>query len=312
MYRSIELLERELDEVLNAHASSVPAPPRIDAFALMLDRERARTRGRRSVVVVGAAAASLLSVGAVAALGGSESSGDTVVVARAALVDATSSTLVSETTAAPTTAPTTTVPPTTIDTTPPSISITSPADATIVATKVIALAGQSEPGAKVRLGELNAEVGADGAFVFELTLAPGANLLAVQATDAAGNVAEAAITVTYNPPPPPTTKALPPPTAKPATTTTVKPPESAFAFTVNQKWYKCESNPPFEEFYGTAAPGSTITVASPHGGGSAVADAKGKWYLKVEFPTAPKNVYFEGTVSSAQGTKPFKFKYYVP
>jgi len=300
MSGSVEVLERELDEALNAYAKTIPAPPRVDAFALMLDRERARTRGRRGVVVIGAAAASLLGVGAVAAMGGE---GETVVVAQAASSDATSTTIATETTV-PATIATTTVPPTTIDVTPPVLSITSPGEGEVFARKVVTLTGQTEPGAKLRLGELAVDAGGDGAFAFELTLVPGANWLAVRASDAAGNVAEAGVTVTYNPPPPPT--------SKPATTTTAKSTEQSYAFTMNQKWYKCETTPPFEEFYGTAAPGSTITIASPHGGGSATADAKGKWYAKVVFPTAPKNVYFEGTVSSPQGTKPFKFKYYVP
>lgn len=116
---------------------------------------------------------------------------------------------------------------------------------------------------------------------------------------------------------PPTTKApapvAPPPATEPATTTThpattttttTQPPTG---FSANQTWGSCGDAPPYDEFYGTAAAGSTITVSSPYGSGSTTAGADGKWYIKVFFPTAPPYESFTVTVGSPHGTANFPF-----
>ena len=81
----------------------------------------------------------------------------------------------------------------TVDSTPPALDITSPADGTITAISPITLDGAVSDATTVTL-TLNGTDAGD-AFPIEATLAEGANTLEVGATDAAGNSASAAIDV---------------------------------------------------------------------------------------------------------------------
>lgn len=108
------------------------------------------------------------------------------------------------------------------------------------------------------------------------------------------------------PTPPPTTEKPKPPATEPGPTTT-KPAPPPMGFTAAQVWGTCGEDPPYEELYGTAAAGSTVTVSSPFGGGSITASEKGKWWIKVFFPTAPVNEQFTITVSSPQGVATFTY-----
>ena len=80
----------------------------------------------------------------------------------------------------------------TIDTTPPPIEFTFPAEGAVLAGNTVDVGGLSEPGAVIdfRLGGYNATVNADalGAFIVpQVTLAVGSNLLEARATDDLGN-----------------------------------------------------------------------------------------------------------------------------
>ncbi|TDI34808.1 MAG: hypothetical protein E2P02_29310, partial [Acidobacteria bacterium] len=81
----------------------------------------------------------------------------------------------------------------TVDSTPPALDITSPADGTITALSPITLDGSVSDATAVTLTLNGADVG--DAFPIEATLAEGANTLDVGATDAAGNHASASIDV---------------------------------------------------------------------------------------------------------------------
>ena len=81
----------------------------------------------------------------------------------------------------------------TVDSTPPVIAITSPADGTITALGAITLEGSVNDATAVTL-TLNG-VDAGNAFPMEATLTEGANTLEVGASDAAGNHASASIDV---------------------------------------------------------------------------------------------------------------------
>lgn len=107
-------------------------------------------------------------------------------------------------------------------------------------------------------------------------------------------------------PAPPSTVQKPPPSTEPGPTTT-KPAPPPMGFTAAQVWGTCGEDPPYEELYGTAAAGSTVTVSSPYGGGSITASEKGKWWIKVYFPTAPVNEQFTITVESPQGVATFTY-----
>lgn len=73
-----------------------------------------------------------------------------------------------------------------IDCSPPPLAITSPWEPEVASSSVV-LAGRTEPGAQVTIGEHRALVDSDGAFSSLLELAPGSNPLIIEATDQAGN-----------------------------------------------------------------------------------------------------------------------------
>ena len=79
------------------------------------------------------------------------------------------------------------------------------------------------------------------------------------------------------------------------------------AFTAHQQYGECSEALPYDVFHGTAAPGSTIWVASPYGSGQATADDHGSWEVRVDFPEAPRGVEFEVVVEANGGRKVFGF-----
>lgn len=112
--------------------------------------------------------------------------------------------------------------------------------------------------------------------------------------------------------PPPSTTAPPTTTAAPttsttsttSTTTTTVPVE----FSAQARYGFCEEDPPYDEYSGTAAPGSTITVTSLYSSTAQVtADGNGDWFLRVEFPTAPVAEHFDVTVGDGTDTAVFDF-----
>lgn len=72
-------------------------------------------------------------------------------------------------------------------------------------------------------------------------------------------------------------------------------------FTANQKYGSCGEAVPFDKFWGTAAPGSTIWVESPFGSGTTTANGDGHWEIRVEFPEAPLGEAFNVVIESSDG-----------
>ena len=190
-------------------------------------------------------------------------------------------------------------PPTTIeeDTTPPDISITSPQDGGHVEEKMVRFTGTTEPGATVTAGRYAADVDQAGNWSIVLVLSPGANGAGFTATDAAGNTASARITVHYDVPPPPP----PPPPEDDGGDKEPKPPK--VEFTAHAKYGSCDSSPPFDIYWGTAKPGSTVSIISEYGSGSVRANDNGDWEVKVYFPEAPKGKVFVVKVKDDLGHK---------
>lgn len=96
-------------------------------------------------------------------------------------------------------------------------------------------------------------------------------------------------------------------TAAPAPTTTASPVAATVAFSATQKYGSCGEAVPYDIFSGTATPGSTVTISSAYGAGSATADADGHWGKKVEFPSAPRNETFAVNISGSGGSKTLSF-----
>jgi hypothetical protein len=93
-------------------------------------------------------------------------------------------------------------------------------------------------------------------------------------------------------------------TTKDTTTTTI----TEVEFSANATWLERSVLPPYDEYYGTATPGTSISVVSEYGSGDTVVGREGQWYVKVEFPEAPFGLTFEVTVRH-QGGKTFTFPF---
>lgn len=106
--------------------------------------------------------------------------------------------------------------------------------------------------------------------------------------------------------PKPTT---PPATDKPkdTTPTTKKPPAVVIAFTAHATFGECAEPVPYDDYYGTANPGSKVKVESPYGSGYTYADGAGNWALRVEFPSAPVGEPFFVKVWNEQGIVKLQF-----
>ena len=56
-----------------------------------------------------------------------------------------------------------------------------------------------------------------------------------------------------------------------------------------------------------AAAGMAISISSPYGSGSAVADERGSWWVRVSFPTVPSGRTFEVTAGGGSNARTFSF-----
>lgn len=85
----------------------------------------------------------------------------------------------------------------TVDTELPHLSLLSPKTGASIETPSIRIAGSTEPGARVVVDGSVADVSTGGSFALQVPLTEGENVIAVTATDAAGNTATETVTVTY-------------------------------------------------------------------------------------------------------------------
>jgi Glucodextranase, domain B len=193
-------------------------------------------------------------------------------------------------------ATTTQAPTTTLDTTPPALAVTSPADGTHFEETIVTFSGETEPGATVIAGgKWPAAVDAEGRWSIQLVLAPGANGAGFVATDSQGNQTTARITVYYDAP-------------EPTTTSTTEAPPEGKEFTANATYYSCSESPPYDVYYGTADQGTLVTISSEYGSASVEVNAEGHWEKKVLFEAAPYGVSFLVTVKDHTGkAKQFEF-----
>ena len=72
-------------------------------------------------------------------------------------------------------------------------------------------------------------------------------------------------------------------------------------FTANQKYGSCGEEIPYDVFWGTATPGAKIWIESAYGGGTAIANEKGHWEKRIEFPEAPVGETFKIFIESSDG-----------
>jgi hypothetical protein len=87
-----------------------------------------------------------------------------------------------------------------VDSTPPSLSLSAPPDGLATSSAAVVVSGMSEPGALVEVNGIPIPSQPTGSFAYAVALLEGANVITVTATDAAGNIASVARTVTFNNP----------------------------------------------------------------------------------------------------------------
>ena len=90
----------------------------------------------------------------------------------------------------------------TVDTTPPSLTVTSPTEGFITNQSVITVTGTtnditSTP-VTLKINDATVSVGSDGAFSHEVTLTEGANVITIVATDSAGKSSTVTRNVTHD------------------------------------------------------------------------------------------------------------------
>lgn len=77
--------------------------------------------------------------------------------------------------------------------------------------------------------------------------------------------------------------------------------DKTYEFTANQKFGSCGEAVPYDVFWGTAKPGTVITVVSEYGSADTVTGETGHWELRVEFPEAPFFQEFKVKVKASTG-----------
>jgi hypothetical protein len=183
------------------------------------------------------------------------------------------------------------------DTIPPLLVVSTPSDGEHFTSAVITFTGVTDPEAQVvAAGKFSAVVQADGSWSIDLVLSPGANGAHFVATDEAGNETSVGLVVYLDesaPPPPEEEDKEPPP----------PPPPPTVEFTALQTYGSCEEDPPYDVFHGTADPGTTVTVTSEYGSGSALAGDEGEWVVTVFFPEAPHGEPFVVKATDHTGAK---------
>lgn len=186
-----------------------------------------------------------------------------------------------------------------IDDTPPEIVILHPEDGQVFERNEVVLEGETEPGAKVFVGDRRADVSDNGAWRIVVELHKGENFITVRAIDAAENVGSDTVTVVYRAPEPKREepKKDPPKKEEPKEEPPKedKPKEelpAEWEFVAKQVYGECGESPPYDVFHGTGKPGTLIYIESKYGGAIAEIGEKGHWEIKVIFETAPVGEVF--------------------
>ncbi len=212
------------------------------------------------------------------------------------------------------------------------VDVTSPWSGVVVDDPAVTFGGTAIIGARVTVDGFDVDVAPDGRWQITLELDEGEHVVEFRGVAPDGRVGRDAVTVTYlvpvalgevdpseepttkpeaeptkAPAPKPTPKATTAPksepapaptkTAAPAPKPTPKaepaPKPATVAFTANQKYGSCEEPVPYDEFWGTAQPGTEVWVWSEYGQKTVAVNSNGEWFARVEFPNAPQGHTFD-------------------
>lgn len=179
---------------------------------------------------------------------------------------------------------------------PPALALTYPAEGATVTDSYILFSGKAEPGSTVAAGPFETKADAHGQWSIGLVLSAGQNVATFSTTSEDGVETKDSVTVHYKPPHQ---------VAGDVDEHQTKPHDGGFH--ASQQYGSCGEAVPYDVFKGKAAPGTTITVSSPYGGGTATAGGDGYWKAKVTFEAAPVGQEFTVNVSDGASTETFSF-----
>ena len=195
----------------------------------------------------------------------------------------------------------------------PELQVVSHEANATVTEQQVQFRGVATAGSVVIADATVAESGRYGHWAITLELEPAPNLMIFTMIDAVGATSKESILVHYAPIPVAASASTaakadpPPPHAQKPASKDARAGLSAGAFSAHQKYGSCGEDPPYDVFSGTAAAGAAISISSPYGSGSAVADEHGSWWVTVYFPTAPNGQTFEVTASDGSNARTFSF-----
>jgi hypothetical protein len=176
-----------------------------------------------------------------------------------------------------------------VDTDPPDLVILWPDDSKRYETKEAVFEGWAEPGSKVSAGPYLADSDHHGNWRIVLVLSEGANEVVFTATDNAGNVTEADITVHYDKP----------------EEKKEEPKVVNKEFSANQKWG--ENDQAKDLFWGTGRAGDKVWIVSEHGTTTTYVNDKGNWETWVEWHEVPNNTEIAVVIEASNGREEFSF-----
>lgn len=261
-------VERQLQDALReeARAATAAGAP-VDASALYDGMARADRAAR--LRVLGAVGGVLALVGAFMFTGGGSTVLDREQVS--ATLSGSSGRVGAPAAAAPS------------DPTPQSSSVGAPSP-----TDAVPSTAPADPGAADALAALQAAAEQAGSPVPEGARPPGATAPPAARPDIQSSTGMG--DVPAPPPPPPPPPPAPATTAPPTTTTAPQP--APVAFTANQTIGVRNGLNPYDDFWGTATPGTVVRLTSPFTSTEVVAGATGTWSARVTFPHAPIGITF--------------------
>jgi hypothetical protein len=187
----------------------------------------------------------------------------------------------------------------------PSFTITQPADGSHVTSKVVAFGGTYDDGTTVHRGKYTASQH-EGEWKIELVLSPGLNRVAFKGISAAGEYVVASVNVYYDAPEKDVAKEEHKEDKREETKDESE--HENVIFKAHQKYGSCGEEIPYDVFYGSAKPGTTISAISEYGSNSTTANDDGVWEMKVTFPEAPSGKTFNVKIKASTGeSKIFSF-----
>jgi hypothetical protein len=185
---------------------------------------------------------------------------------------------------------------TTLPTTPSTVAPASPAVFTVNAPErsdqqLTQLDGWADVGTRVFTRDREIGVSETGAWAVEVTLAPGLNIVVIEAIGTDKQIRQRNVEIVY---------------------TGDAEPTGPVEFSATQLYRASIAEDPYEFLSGTATPLTTVALSSPHGVATAPVDRDGNWSSAIFFTAPGGPDPFPITVTADNGSAEFDFFYTSP